>query len=171
MDCQIRRIRTEEGLKLKAIRLRALSDAPGAFGSTYAEEVSRPDSDWDRAAESRSAGVDAATFVADTGGHWAGIAAGFREDGSPELVHLVSMWVEPGFRRFGLGRRLVETVVDWARQTGAARVELWVTSGNDPAAVLYLRAGFVPTGRTQPLPSDPCQDENHMLLSLGSDRG
>jgi GNAT superfamily N-acetyltransferase len=164
----IRRMRPDEGPRLKDIRLRALSDTPSAFSSTHAEEAARPDSHWVRAAEFRSRGDAAATFIAEVDGRWVGIAAGFRDEDAPDAVQLVSMWVDPDYRRFGLGRRLVATVTAWARQTGASRVELWVTRGNDPAARLYEEAGFVLTGETQVLPSDPCRDENHMLLSLDS---
>jgi len=35
---EIRRIRADEGLRLRALRLRALSDSPTAYGSTLASE-------------------------------------------------------------------------------------------------------------------------------------
>jgi GNAT superfamily N-acetyltransferase len=166
MDCRVRRVRAGEGLKYRDIRLRALADAPGAFGSTYADEASRPDSHWTQAAQARSGGPAAATFVAESGGQWVGIAAGYRDVETSGPVHLVSMWVDADYRRLGLGRRLVEAVLDWARQSGTDQVDLWVTQGNDPATALYERAGFVMTGRTQALPSDPGRDENQMMLSV-----
>ena len=43
------------------------------------------------------------------------------------------MWTAPATRRSGLGRGLVEAVLDWAASTGATAVELWVTRDNDPA--------------------------------------
>jgi GNAT superfamily N-acetyltransferase len=166
MDCEVRRVRPGEGPEYRDIRLRALTDAPGAFGSTYADEASRSDSYWTQAAETRSVGLAAGTFIAESGGQWIGIAAGYRDDGSSGPVHLVSMWVDADFRHLGLGRRLVETVLDWARETGTDQVDLWVTQGNDAATALYERAGFAMSGRTLALPSDPCKDENHMVLSL-----
>ena len=39
---EIERLALDEGLRLRTIRLRALADAPDAFGSTYAEVAARP---------------------------------------------------------------------------------------------------------------------------------
>jgi GNAT superfamily N-acetyltransferase len=82
------------------------------------------------------------------------------------VVELVSMWTSAAVRGAGIGRRLVDAVIDWARQTGADRVDLWVTRGNDAAAQLYESIGFEVTGDHQPLPSDPCKDEVRMRLPL-----
>ena len=46
-----------------------------------------------------------------------------------------------------------------AAATGAATVELSVTTNNNAAATLYSRAGFAETGRRRPLPSDPSRTE------------
>ena len=43
MDVTIRRVRADEAMALKAVRLAALADAPTAFGSTYADEARRPE--------------------------------------------------------------------------------------------------------------------------------
>ena len=43
MKLQVRQIRPEEGLPLRALRLRALADAPMAFGSTLAREEAFPE--------------------------------------------------------------------------------------------------------------------------------
>ena len=51
----------------------------------------------------------------------------------------------------GIGRQLLETALDWARQQGFGRVTLEVRSDNAPAKRLYHRLGFqthVPAGET-----------------------
>ena len=95
-----------------------------------------------------------------------GIAGGYREEIGSTEVHLVSMWTAPEVRRTGLGRLLVGAVIDWAADTGASSVGLWVTRGNAPAQLLYESMGFRETGEHQPLPSDPCADEVRMILHL-----
>src|SRR5262249_32402956 len=52
---------------------------------------------------------------------------------------LVGMFVDGSVRRQGIGVALVESVIGWARSRGAARLVLWVTSGNQVAIALYRR--------------------------------
>jgi RimJ/RimL family protein N-acetyltransferase len=59
---------------------------------------------------------------------------------------------------------MVESVLDWSRLQAVERVELWVTEQNEPARRLYDRCGFVPSGKRQPLPSDPSIEEIQMHM-------
>src|SRR5262245_31242987 len=43
---KIRRIRADEGLALRTLRLAALADSPMAYGSTFAREDAYPDAVW-----------------------------------------------------------------------------------------------------------------------------
>jgi GNAT superfamily N-acetyltransferase len=133
---------------VRDVRLRALEDAPDAFGSTHAREEGFSEADWTR----RLSREDCVTFLARLGDRTAGIAGGQQERASVELV---SMWVDPAARGNGVARTLVEAVVEWARNVGEERVRLWVTAGNDSAYRLYERCGFVATGQRQRLPSNP----------------
>lgn len=163
----IRRIRPDEGPALRTIRLQAIADSPIAFGSTLAETEGRPAEYWEGRARGAAAGQDNILFVAEDAGTWVGLAGGYvddeRADASPDLI---SMWVHPAYRGRGIGRRLVEQVVLWAREREAPRVVLWVTEGNDSAAGLYARCGFRDTGGRQPLPSHPGMVEREMELRL-----
>jgi GNAT superfamily N-acetyltransferase len=72
-----------------------------------------------------------------------------------DSVELGAMWVAPEARRRGIGRALVDAVVDWAASIGQRRVVLWVGDANIGARDLYAALGFEPTGETMPLPSNP----------------
>jgi RimJ/RimL family protein N-acetyltransferase len=145
-----------------------LRDAPSAFGSTYAAEVTRTEGEWSERAASGANGTDRFTVLAFDADACVGLAGGFRnEDGHHADVDLVSMWVAPTHRGTGVADRLVDAVLDWAcNEAQAEVVGLWVTRGNDRAQRFYERLGFVETGDVQPLPSDPCKDEVRMVFGL-----
>ncbi|MEA3055732.1 MAG: hypothetical protein QOD30_1164 [Actinomycetota bacterium] len=152
---------------LRTIRLSALADAPSAFGSTFAAESDRPDAEWLQRAEAGATGSMRATWFAfDESGDAVGLVGGFRDTPDASYVELVSMWVAPAARRRGVARALIAAVVEWARETGAENVRLWVTCGNDSAESLYRAAGFVETDERQPLPSDPSKEERRMTLRV-----
>jgi ribosomal protein S18 acetylase RimI-like enzyme len=127
---------------LKAIRLRALQDAPEAYGSTYESTVTRTDDEWRTWFESIT------PFIAEGAhGEPLGLAATYRDEDDPAVEHLISMWVAPEARGTGAGDALVQQVVSFAATQGAAVVRLHVVKGNAPAIGLYERNGFTLTGR------------------------
>jgi GNAT superfamily N-acetyltransferase/predicted enzyme related to lactoylglutathione lyase len=162
----VRRIRADEGPALRAVRLAALRDSPSAFSSTHQAEVAQPAQHWAERARHGSAGDDSATYFATVDDRVVGLIGAYRPNRARAVVELVSMWTAPGARRTGAGRRLVDTVLEWARAGSADSVELWVTRGNHPAIELYRSAGFRETGDHQALPSDPCKDEVRMRRPL-----
>ena len=154
----IRRLTVADVALLRRLRLAALLDAPTAFASTHAREAAMTEDEW----RSRISGARA-WFVAGE----VALAAGQPSwTGVPGRHDLFSMWVHPEHRRRGLAGALVGAVVDWACDEGAAEVELWVVDGNDAAARTYAKAGFSPTGRSQPLPSNPALTEREWLRRL-----
>jgi GNAT superfamily N-acetyltransferase len=165
----IRRIRADESLRLRALRLHALADAPMAFGSTLAREEAFTDEIWRERAGHGAAGDDRVTYVAEDAERWLGLATGLEEisDGSrePRFV-LVGMFVEPAARGRGIGGALVEAVTGWARGRGAARMCLDVTVTNGPAIRLYQRCGFRPTGKEKPLDHTPTVLEMEMVREM-----
>ena len=63
---------------------------------------------------------------------------------------MLGMCVHRAYRRRGLGMRLVDTAIDWARsQDGLRWIDLEVLSENRPAVALYLRSGFAMTARIE----------------------
>lgn len=149
----IRQLRADEVEPLRELRLRALREDPGAFAETFEEARDRPLEDW----ASWAADASRVIVVAIDGERWVGMAACRRLE--PGSSWLTALWVDPSERGAGLGGRLIEAAAEWAREQGAATVELSVTTNNDAAATLYSRAGFTETGRRRPLPSDPSRTE------------
>ena len=71
-----------------------------------------------------------------------------RPDPAASHRAMLGMGVHRLYRRRGLGRRLVETAVDWAREeTDLAWIDLEVMADNVPAVELYLNTGFTMVSR------------------------
>jgi len=163
---RIRRVAPGDGPRLKSVRLAALENSPDAFSSTHAAETARSDEEWAERAQAGSIGVSRITLFAEGAQGVVGLIGGYRATDSNTTVELVSMWVDPSARRAGVGRALVEAVLDWARETEATEVALGVVEGNAAARQLYTATGFTPTGRSTPLASNPSLIEVRMAKPL-----
>jgi ribosomal protein S18 acetylase RimI-like enzyme len=125
--------------RLRAIRLRALKDAPDAFSGTF-EAFARTPEGWAKQVR------EMPTFVAVRNGIDIGVVRVAHDDVTPRSAWLLSMWVAPEERNRGVGATLVDTVIDYARASGVERVLLDVADLNEPAIALYRRKGFDPNG-------------------------
>jgi ribosomal-protein-alanine N-acetyltransferase len=61
-------------------------------------------------------------------------------------AHILNLCVRPGASRQGLGRMLLERLLEVARSHGAENVVLEVRPSNDAARRLYAGAGFAEVG-------------------------
>lgn len=161
----IERITLGSALVFKDVRLRALQEAPTAFSSTYAKESAFPDEEWKKRAMRWSSGGSAG-FLAFDGGRGCGMVFSFAEELDPQRAQVVSMWVAPEVRREGVGRRLIEAVVEWARGREMRDVKLMVTSVNHGAIAFYERLGFRMTGKAEIYPNDATIKQYEMVLAL-----
>ena len=151
---------------MRELRLRALADAPLAFGSTLAREEAFAEEVWQDRAARGAMGESQVTYVAEEGECWVGMATGLVADADGPRPELVGMFVEPAVRGRRVGAALVEAVAAWARVRGMARLYLWVTSTNLAALALYRRCDFRPTGRRQPLDHTPSLWELEMARDV-----
>lgn len=153
----------------RELRLRSLADSPDAFGRTLAEEESRSDEEW---AERLRAGCASGTecpLVAEVGAIPVGLAWGrFPNPSDLDNAFLFQMWVDPSFRRHGLGRRLLSAVTTWAQRSGARYLNLGVTCGT-PAMRLYESEGFNAVGGPTPLRAESPLRGQMMRLRLRGD--
>lgn len=136
----MRRIRADEGLVLRELRLRSLADAPDAFGQTVDEARARPEVEWHREARQGSRGDSRSWFIAELDERPVGIVQGRRR--RPHALLVFSMWVDPADRRRGVGRELITAVERWGQACGATETVLWVLAGNTAAIAFYARLGF-----------------------------
>jgi ribosomal-protein-alanine N-acetyltransferase len=83
-----------------------------------------------------------------------------------EEVDIHNIAVHPDFRRQGIGRLLLEQVVDAARRQERLRVTLDVRFSNAPAQNLYRNFGFIIRGLRKGYYSDNGEDALVMALEL-----
>jgi ribosomal protein S18 acetylase RimI-like enzyme len=157
--------------RYRRLRLEALRAEPTAFGSSYEIEASaKADKYRDRLTGSPE------NYVL---GAWDGTQlvglGGFVRETAPKRAHIGSIWgvyVTPSWRGKGLGRALLASMIERARDLqGLDHVLLSVTSENAAALALYRAFGFVAWG-TEPaaLKVDGIDyGETHMLLRLSPD--
>ena len=162
----IRPFVAEEWPAYRALRLRALADAPDAFGSTLAaEEALAPDTWAARLARSTTSSIDRA-LAAEANGELIGLAWAKEDADDPGIVNLYQMWVAPEARGQGVAGALLDEAVRWATGRGAQAVQLGVTCTNAEALRLYERAGFVDAGVREPLRPGSDLVEQRMRLTL-----
>jgi DNA-binding MarR family transcriptional regulator/GNAT superfamily N-acetyltransferase len=115
-------------------------------GAVYAAEFG-----WDESYEALVARIVAdyvdnrdpeaeAAWIAEVDGVQAGCVFCVREDASTARLRL--LLVEPWARGLGIGARLVEEVLRFARQAGYTRITLWTNDVLTSARGIYQRAGF-----------------------------
>ncbi len=146
-DVEILRLGPEEWEIFRDLRLRALREAPYAFGSRYDDWVQAAESRW----RDRLAKVPL-NLVARRDGEHLGMTSGVLD--GDDGAELISMWVDPAARGSGVPAALGAAVVDWASTAGRTTY-LMVRSDNTRAIAAYVRAGFVDLG----VPPDRDPDE------------
>jgi DNA-binding MarR family transcriptional regulator/GNAT superfamily N-acetyltransferase len=134
-------------LTLRAHRPGDMGWVIGAHGRLYAEEFG-----WDERFEALVAGI-AANFInhldknhercwiAEINGEPVGCVFVVRK--SKSVAKLRLLIVEPRARGIGLGRRLVEECIAFARAKGYRKLVLWTQSNLVAARTIYRKCGFV----------------------------
>jgi RimJ/RimL family protein N-acetyltransferase len=140
-EVQIRRLTPQDAHLYRAIRLESLRANPEAYGSTFEVENSYP-LPWfaERIGSCEVFGAFAKNELV-------GVAGLLRNKGRKEehKTYLWGMYVRADWRHAGTGRRLVETLVDYARSQVEV-IQLAVVAGNEQARRLYASLGFVEYG-------------------------
>ncbi len=162
----IRRLGPEDAAAFAEIRLEGLARHPEAFGSdTEKESAWKADQFADRLTNS-------AMFGHEEDGALLGVA-GFYREADRKLRHrgvLWGMYVREQARRRGIGIRLVEAVLDHAREH-VEQIHLSVAVENSDAVALYERCGFSRYG-TEPraLKVDGRYVDAHLMVCILAER-
>jgi GNAT superfamily N-acetyltransferase len=128
---------------------------PESFGEAYTDVAARPIGYWEELTRSVTEPGQNVMFVACEGHDVLGSAYGLLDRARSDAGRVGGMWVEPAWRRRGVGRALLQEVITWGRERGLKRLGLWAPGHNPAAIALYTGAGFRNTGDRRPLPTDP----------------
>lgn len=147
----VRRLGPDDWEAFREIRLRALTGAPDAFGSTLTREQGFAESDWRRRLSGPVVAVEDPGPVS--------VGGTFDHEGD---LHVWGMWTDPEHRGHGHARAVLDALLPPDRDA-----VLDVNLTNTAARAAYLRYGFVGTGTYEPLRPGSDQQLERMVLRRG----
>lgn len=169
-EVEVRRLRAPEWREYRSLRLRSLKLDPLAFGSTYERESAYSDEKWiERVAKSATSDTNS-LFVACYSSRFVGTSGIYHSEcvfHSEGEFNLYGVWLEPDFRGYHIGSRLVDTAISWVRSNHRSGVIiLGVNPSQAHAVELYRSRKFVPTGKVEQLEHSPGSFVIEMRLEL-----
>jgi ribosomal protein S18 acetylase RimI-like enzyme len=156
----------------RALRLRGLAEHPDAFTSDPEEEAMKPLAWTERRIGPKPEAPHDVVLGAFAAGETLIGVVGMDVDPRRKIRHrghVFGMYVRPESRRKGVGRRLLDAVIERARAVGSLeQLALTVTAGNAVAQSLYEHAGFVAWGREREAikVDGVAYDKVHMTMRL-----
>lgn len=168
---EVRQLNEADGAAYRYPRLRALQEAPGAFAETYEETVGRDTTYYAQLLRTQEDGAHAVSLGAFVGGALIGVVTLLQQRATKtrHKALMVAMYVTPERRGQGIGRTLVEAVLQRAREMpGLEQVQTTVVTTNAPARHLYHSVGFAAYGRERHAlkEGDEAWDEELLVLHL-----
>lgn len=160
---RLRRADLSDHELMRTTRLASLKDAPDAFSSKLDRARAMPESTWRARTDSNAAQAQTmcVLWAEENAVCAAGIAVGVRDQDLPTVAHLNGMWLSPEHRSTGVGARLVDEVIAWARERGCSTLVAGITPTNARAMAYYRRVGFGAA-----LPAEVADDHAEVLLAL-----
>jgi ribosomal protein S18 acetylase RimI-like enzyme len=150
----------------KQIRLEGLLESPQAFGESYEVELKKTDAE-----QSDQLRKSAIYAYLDESGEILGVL-GFYVTSVTKARHrgnLFCMYVRPQHRGMGIGSKLIDKAVEYAK-TKVQQLHLSVVTDNDAAIALYKKYGFSIYG-TEPraLCVDGIYYDEYLMVRILSD--
>ena len=150
MSVTVRRLGVGDALAVRTLRLAALRLFPDNFGSAWEEEAQQPFAFW----ENRLRGP-ARTLGAESDRELVGMAS-VQANSRVKLAHVAEIggfYVRPEFHRRGVGRLLMQSVMELLRSgefpTPVKFATLTVVANNEAARRLYESFGFGVCGKLE----------------------
>jgi len=132
----------------KAVRCAALAEAPYAYSSTLESVLKRSDEDWRNITQRYASHPNSVTYFAFENENPSGMSACVINGNEVEMF---AVWVDPAYRRNGVGHALIDFGRTWSQSKGAARLRVGIFDDNSDALAFYRSVGFTDSGRTDPI--------------------
>jgi GNAT superfamily N-acetyltransferase len=143
IDVNIRQATEADAEILRELRLEALLTHPEVFAADYQADLNKSLSDWQMVLQ-RDNGTNSVIYLACADALPVGMIGLFR-GGSGKTKHSGTIWgvyVRSNFRRYGIGKRLIESCIHWAKARSIKVIKLAVISPNTSAIQCYAKCGF-----------------------------
>ncbi len=162
----LRSLIVDDWVQYREIRLSSLQESPDAFGSTYGEECNFPTQKWKDRINLNDRVAHALPLIAELDGKAIGIACGIVHESGDRTGNIYQMWVAPEHRGKGIGKRLLNSIVNWAEGLHLQGLELDVTTTNLKAIHFYESIGFISSGEFNPVRTGSVLKTQRMKLKL-----
>lgn len=140
----IRPLRAEDLAAYRTLRLSALETTPEAFAATLDEERALDDAAMMERVTPPAPGLSLGGFAGDELVAMAAYVPNLRASMRHKAM-MVAVYAAPAHRGTGLGRRIVEAIIDHGRRERVV-LHCTVAMGNEKARRLYRTLGFTPYG-------------------------
>lgn len=162
----IRALQSEEVDLCRMLRLRALADAPEAFGIQYADAVHHDSAYWTKFIQSLTPPSKQRMFLVCFGEVYSGSVFAMLDREHDQVGRVGGMWVDSKYRRQGIGLALLNAVFEWAKENEFHELRLWCEDGDSAAHQLYLKVGFVDSDKRDTTREKIDKDLVEMILIL-----
>jgi ribosomal protein S18 acetylase RimI-like enzyme len=125
----------------KRLRIEAIENVPQSFLDDAAVAQNIPQEEWERKIEKM--------YFAEIDGRWVGMVGAYQDEKTKlkHILNIVSVYVSPSFRGQGIGKALLQQVINEAkRNTEIKKLSLGVAISQESALALYESLGFIKSG-------------------------
>ncbi len=135
-------IMPDEWTKYKNLRLRALKEEPQAYGSSYAENSTKPEEFWKQRLLDAIQEKTQWLVFAKSDNHLVGMVGAFAEK-EPDVAHIISVYVVPEARGNGISKDLMRDLLNRIkRNSWIKKIIVDVNPQQHAALNLYKNLGF-----------------------------
>ena len=148
--------------KFREIRLKGLQTDPEAFGGSFESESKENEEYW----RERFSNPERCFYAVEIDNKFVAIAASKKIANDNWMI--VAVYTSPKFRGKSFSRKLIESVIEEAKNSGASKVSLMVNPQQKSAFSLYKKMGFeiIKIEKDQKMGNGKLYDEYYMEKEL-----